>query len=91
MSRPAQLSSIENAKETLKQKAKGTVTYVLLDRVIKKMQAGMTLFELASDVSDRTKVKVAQSTLHRWVTGTRDNINSQTVDALAKYFDLTLK
>ncbi|QDT41048.1 hypothetical protein Pan241w_11070 [Gimesia alba] len=91
MARPAQLSNVDNAKETLRQKKKGTVSYVLLDRVIKKMQTGMTLYELASEVSDHSKISVAQPTLHRWVTGTRENINIQTVDALAKYFDLNLK
>lgn len=91
MARPAQLGNVENAKEVLAEKKKGTVSYALLERVIKKMQAGMTLYDLAKEVSEHTGCSVAQSTLHRWVTGTRDNINIKTVDALAVYFDLKLK
>lgn len=85
MSRTAAAENYEEAKRTLATKKRGTVSYVLLSKVCDKLKTGLTLNEICHEVG------VNQPILYRWIKGIRENINSQTVDALAEYFDLKLQ
>lgn len=75
----------DKAKIVLQTKNRGSVSYLLLKRIIKELENGVTLFDIAN------AAHVAQPILHRWVLGKRENINIQTVDSLADYFKLKLQ